>query len=105
VVYSSETATVTFEGTLRLLGEQGYGLVKQLLDDVVAGEMQAVTMDVTRLEFLNSQGMALVTQFLMDLRNLTTCQIAVHGTARHRWQVRWLRNVEKLVPEVWVDLE
>jgi hypothetical protein len=105
VVYDSETTTITFEGALRLLGEEGYGLVKQLLDDVVAGKAQAVTVDVRRLEFLNSQGIVLVTRFMMDLRNLTTCQITVHGAARHRWQTRWLRNMEKLVPEMWVDLE
>lgn len=61
-------------------------------------------MDVTRLEFLNSQGMVLVTQFMTDLRNLTTYQIVVHGTARHRWQVRWLQSIEKLMPEMWVNL-
>jgi hypothetical protein len=105
VVYDSETVTVTFEGALRLLGGEGYGPVKQLLDDVVAGKAQAVTVDVRRLEFLNSQGIVLVTRFMMDLRDLTTCQITVHGTPRHRWQARWLRNMEKLVPEMWVDLE
>ena len=105
VVYDSETATITFAGTMRLLGEDGYGLVRRLLDDVVAEKAQAITMDIRRLEFLNSRGMALVTRFMMDLRSLTTCQITVHGATRHRWQVRWLRNMEKLVPEMWVDLE
>ena len=105
VVYDSAAATVKFEGVLRLLGEAGYARIKQLLNDAVAGDPEAVTLDVSRLEFLNSQGMVLVTRFIMDLCDSGTTRVAVHGSARHRWQVRWLQNMERLVPEMRVDWE
>jgi hypothetical protein len=82
------------------LGEEGYGPVKQLPDGVVAEETQVAAVDVRRLEFLSSRGMALLPQFMMDLHDLMTCQMMAHGTARHHWQVRQLQNMGKLVPEM-----
>lgn len=103
VVYDPAVSVVSFQGILRL--KERFPLNKQLLDAVAAVAPQMITLDVCRLEFLNSNGVVLLFKFVTDLHDLLSSQIIIRGSKRYPWQVRWLRDMSKFIPELQLEWE
>lgn len=98
VRYNSETQTVTFQGELQLNGMDEYAPIVMLLDKVVNQEPSVLTLDLRKLEFLNSSGMNVLLSLVIKVRNKQTVQLVVEGSETVSWQSRSLNNIRRLMP-------
>jgi hypothetical protein len=103
VVYDPAESVVLFQGILRLTGRFPFN--KQLVDAVAAAAPKMIKLDVRQLEFLNSNGVVLLFKLIADLQSLIDGQIIIRGSTRYPWQVRWLEDMSKFMPELQLDWE
>ena len=98
VRYHPETKTVTFQGELQLSGMNEYAPIMALLDEVVNQEPPVLTLDLRRLEFLNSSGVNVLLSLVIKVRDRQTMQLIVEGSENIFWQSRSLNNIKRLMP-------
>jgi hypothetical protein len=104
VAYDVATATVMFEGVLRLRGTVEYAPIDHMLDEVVRIAPQVITLDLRGLAFLNSAGIDLLVRFALQVREGAASRLVVRGSADIPWQVRSLSNLKKVMPGLQLDL-
>ena len=104
IAYDPTTTTIAFQGTLRLRGTTDYSPIKQLLDEVAQTASEVITLDLRELRFLNSAGINMLCEFVIEMREQATSQIVIRGSTEILWQNRSLRNLEKLMPRLQLDL-
>lgn len=104
VWYEPESVTVNFQGLLRENGIADYKPIEKLLNDAVAQEPEAITMNLRELEFLNSSGMSVLSRFVINMRKKKTIQLVVRGSATIPWQKKSLGNWQRLMPSLQMDL-
>jgi hypothetical protein len=95
VLYDSSTYTATFQGIMRLHGNDYNDIVK-LLHDIVMQRPETVTLDLRELEFLNSSGINHLFKFAVKLRNQTPSNLIVKGSTEIPWQQKSLKNLRTL---------
>lgn len=95
VLYDSSSHTVTFQGVMRLHGNDYNDIVK-LLQDIVDEKSASATMDLRQLEFLNSSGINHLFKFAVKLRNQTPTELVVLGSLDIPWQKKSLKNLRAL---------
>lgn len=105
VEYDPKSVTVSFAGELSLSGTQEYAPLAKLLDDVAKEEPPNLTLNLKKLEFLNSSGISLLSKFVLGLRKKKMIQILVVGSNDIPWQGKSLKNLEKLLPTLTLELE
>jgi hypothetical protein len=98
VQYEPESVTVRFQGELSLGGPADYAPIAQLLEDIAAQEPSTITLNLRKLEFLNSSGISLLSKFVINMRKKKTIQVTVLGSNNIPWQGKSLKNLEKLFP-------
>jgi hypothetical protein len=105
VWYEPETSTVTFQGLLRESGIAEYKPIEQLLDEAIAQVPATLTMNLQRLEFLNSSGMSILSRFVIGVRKKKTIQLVVYGSNEIPWQKKSLGNWQRLMPSLMLEFE
>lgn len=105
VRYEPETATITFQGSLRLSGMTEYEPIVQLLDEVTAQEPSTITLDLRQLAFLNSSGINVFSKFALNARKQKTIKVVVKGSEAVPWQGKSLKNLQRLMPDLVLELE
>lgn len=105
ICYDSETETVNFNGSLRLSGMDEYGPIVQLLNQMAEKEPPQITLDLRELEFLNSSGISMLSKFVIKVRPKKNVTILVLGSKGIPWQGKSLRNLQRLMPNLTLDLE
>jgi hypothetical protein len=105
VTHNSETATVVCKGSLLLSSAEEYMPILQLLNNAAEQNPTAFTLDVKELEFLNSSGINMFTKFVIGVRKKTDWQITAVGYEDIPWQVRFLKNLQRLLPALTIKLE
>jgi hypothetical protein len=105
VHYDAAAATVYFKGDLSLSGPAEYEPIVNLLHTVVATDPATMTLDLRKLGFLNSSGINMVSKFVLSLRKKPTTHLIVLGSNEIAWQGKSLKNLERLLPGVTLEME
>lgn len=105
VLYDQETASMTFEGSLRLQGVNEYEPIVQLLDEMAAHSNPNLTVNLQALEFLNSSGINILSRFVIKLRKQADHHLTIRGSNRYSWQTKSLKNLERLMPGLVLELD
>ena len=103
VHYEESLALITFKGKFRLRGHE-YAPINQLLEQASAASTPLITLDVRELHFLNSSGINTLSKFVITVRKLERSNILVKGSADMPWQKKSLRNLQKLKPDLVLEL-
>ncbi len=104
ICYDRETATVSFSGSLRLSGIEEYQPIIQLLGDVANTQREKIILNLQRLEFLNSSGISMLSKFIIEMRKKPGVQMVVQGSNSIAWQGKSLKNLQRLMPALVVEL-
>ncbi len=104
VTYDEATATVAFEGFLRLFGTEDYAPIFNLLDAAAIKKHSLITLDLCKLVFLNSAGLNTITKFFIKVRDLKASQVIVRGSSNYSWQARSFKNLERILPGLKVEI-
>ena len=104
VSYAPDSHIITFDGSCRLYPDD-YEIVSGLLARVLGQAPETITLDLRSLEYLNSSGISMLTSFVINIRNLQTSQLVVLGTRAYPWQNYSLRNFQRLLPSLELQIE
>jgi hypothetical protein len=105
VRYDRATETVTCCGSFRLSQPEEWGPIVELLNSTADGEPKTITLDLRKLEFLNSSGINIFSKFTIKVRQQKHTQIAVKGSKQIPWQGKSLKNLQRLMPSLHLELE
>jgi hypothetical protein len=105
IQYDRATETVTCCGSFRLSQMEEYSPIVQLLNHVAEGEPKSITLDLRKLEFLNSSGINILSKFVIKVRQQKNTQIVVKGSQQIPWQGKSLKNLQRLMPLLHLELE
>ncbi len=104
VFYDPASVTVDFQGSLRLSGREEYAPIVEMLDEIVAQNPPTITLDLKELEFLNSSGISMLSKFVINVRKQQNSQIVVKGSQAIPWQGKSLKNLQRLMPNLTLEL-
>ena len=102
--YDSVTETTIFQGSLRLSGMEEYAPIVKLLNDLVDSEPPKITLNLRELEFLNSSGINVLSKFVINVRQKESMQMIVQGSKNIPWQSKSLKNLQRLMPSLQLEL-
>lgn len=105
VIYDETSQQITFDGSLRLNGSSEYAPISDLLNKVAQQEPEKIILDLTQLNFLNSSGISILSRFVIDVRKRQNIQMTVIGTQKNPWQSKSLKNLQRLMPALQLELE
>lgn len=104
VVYDPATATIYFQGSLRLSGMADYQPIADLLNQASEAD-RSITLDLKALNFLNSSGINMLSKFVIGMRKKKTVEVIVKGSEEVPWQEKSLQNLQRLMPDLQLKLE
>lgn len=105
VWYDPITQTIKFQGSLRLIGMEEYAPIVQLLDKVILQEPSMIILNLQELLFLNSSGINVISKFVLKVRQKENIQLALQGSKTIPWQGKSLKNLQRLMPSLQLNLE
>ncbi|WP_375502763.1 STAS domain-containing protein [uncultured Nostoc sp.] len=105
VYIEPDTSTVHFQGELSLDGPTEYAPIANLLNKVVQTEPNTMTLDLRNLGFVNSSGISMFYKFVLSMQNKKGVQLVVLGSNDMPWQGKSLKNLEKLLPGLKLDIQ
>lgn len=104
VTYEPTDATIHFQGSLRLSGMQEYAPIAELMNAAAdATPNGCITLDLQKLEFLNSSGISMLSKFTISMRKRETIAIIVKGAREIAWQGKSLKNLQRLMPKLTLE--
>jgi hypothetical protein len=105
VCYDPVTETVICQGSLRLSGTEEYAPIVQLLNNLADKEPPTLTLNLRQLEFLNSSGINIISKFVIKVRQKGNIQMVVKASKSIPWQGKSLKNLQRLMPSLQLELE
>lgn len=105
VQFDPESVSVYFQGELSLGGSTEYAPITNLLKEVAESEPNTMTIDLRNLAFVNSSGISMLSKFVLSMRKKKGVQIVVLGSNDMPWQGKSLKNLEKLLPGLKLEIE
>ena len=105
VTFDPETATITCSGSFRLRGSGGYAEIAQLLSEVAGAKSDTMTLDVRELKFLNSSGINTLSKFVIQVRRYNASQMVILGNRQVPWQRQSLKNFQRLLPGLQLEIK
>jgi len=64
-----------------------------------------MTIDLRNLVFVNSSGISMLSKFVLSMRKKKGVQLVVLGSNDIPWQGKSLKNLEKLLPGLKLEIE
>lgn len=101
--FDPATCTLACSGFLRLEGVAEY----QPLMDLMLAAIDAcpcLVMNLESLEFLNSSGISMLSMFVVRIRERGDVSLTLRGSAKVLWQTKSLRNLQRLMPALGLEL-
>lgn len=105
VQYDPDSTTVDFAGLLSLGGAKEYAPITDLLNKIVDEQPAEMTLDLRKLEFLNSSGISMLSKFVLGLRKKKGTQLVIIGSDAMPWQGKSLKNLQKFLPSLKLNIE
>ncbi|MGK7875312.1 MAG: hypothetical protein AB4426_19040 [Xenococcaceae cyanobacterium] len=105
VQYDSDSNIVDFTGLLSLGGPKEYAPIADLLKKITASEPDQITLNLRKLEFLNSSGISMLSKFVLGLRKKKEIQLVILGSNEMPWQGKSLKNLQKFLPSLKLEIE
>jgi len=105
VKYDPSTEIVSFQGSLRLSGTEEYAPITELLNEVADKSPENINLNLQKLEFLNSSGINMLSKFVIKVRKRENISITIQGSKSIPWQGKSLKNFQKLMPTLQLQLE
>ncbi|MDY6783368.1 MAG: hypothetical protein SW833_12635 [Cyanobacteriota bacterium] len=105
VCYDDETTTVKCKGSLRLSDMEEYKPIVNLLNEVAQQQPSLITLDLRGLEFLNSSGINVLSKFVIRVRKQKTSTMKILGSKMVPWQLKSLKNLQRLMPKLQLEIE
>lgn len=99
VWYEGASATVHFEGSLRL-GTSEYEPMTDMLQKVLDTKPKALVLRMTELTFLNSSGINMLYKFAIAVRKQGGVAVTVRASNSIPWQSKSLANLKKFLPTI-----
>ncbi len=100
--YEPEKSTVFCSGYLRLNGSEEYQPIMELLISAI-GAQPIITINLRKLEFLNSSGISMLSMFVIKVRQNGNIQLIFEGSSKILWQTKSLKNLQRLMPTINLD--
>ncbi|NEQ49532.1 MAG: hypothetical protein F6K11_05280 [Leptolyngbya sp. SIO3F4] len=100
-----QTATITFQGSLRLSGPDAYMPINNLMGDLLKQGPELIKLNLRDLRFLNSSGISMISKFVIRVRSTKTVSMVVVGSQDTPWQGKSLKNLQRLLPSLEIVLE
>ena len=104
VSLNKEANCVTFDGTLRLRGLDEYQEISLMLDAHFKTH-NSITLDLKKLDFLNSSGIAMLSRFVINVRKTEHSSLTILGSNDVPWQGKSLKNLQRLMPELALEFD
>ena len=104
VELDEEQILVKFSGELSLGGAAEYNPIKELLEVVADNEPDKMTIDLKELSFLNSSGISMLSKFVISLRKKKRVQLIILGSEQISWQKKSLKNLQKFLPGLKLEI-
>lgn len=105
ITYTAETGEIACAGSLLLSGTEEYAPILNLMLQAAEEQAEALVLNVTQLEFLNSSGINTMTKFVINVRNRKHLKLSVVGLEDVPWQVRLLKNLQRLMPSLELHMQ
>lgn len=105
IEYDRATQTVICCGSFRISQMEEYAPIVDLLNEVTDSSPNMIILDLRKLEFLNSSGINIISKFVIKVRQLKNIQITIQGSKQIPWQVKSLKNLQRLMPSLHLELE
>lgn len=105
VCYDEETHTIQLSGSLRLSGLEDSNPVIKLLNDILEEEPSNLIFDLRDLEFLNSSGINMLSKFVIKVRQKQNISLKILASTDIPWQGKSLKNLQRLLPSLQLELE
>jgi hypothetical protein len=100
VHYDAAQAQIICAGSFMLSGTEEYAPVLDLLTQAVDEQSECLILDLRELEFLNSSGINTLTKFVIYARKKDNFQVIAYAQENTPWQVRLLKNLQRLLPSI-----
>jgi hypothetical protein len=104
VTYDPPSATMTCKGSFRLHTPEYNEILSEMNQSADTAE-DTLILDIRELRFLNSSGINWLYKFVRHVRDRQAGQLTVLGSRRVPWQMKTLRNLEKLWPGLQLEME
>jgi hypothetical protein len=97
-------STVFFKGALRLSGAEDYAPILEMLKETLIDPTEPIVLDLRELDFLNSSGITMFSRFVIEARDRAGVDLRVLASAAIPWHARSLKNLQRLMPSLNINL-
>lgn len=105
VSYDEATTTIKFDGSLRLNGMDEYQPIVDLLNNILNNNPDEIILNVKDLNFMNSSGINILSKFTIKVRHKKTVKMVIQASESIPWQGKSLKNLQRLLPTLQIDID
>lgn len=104
VAFDPDSHCVKLMGILRLHGTEAYEPISNLIRSALK-DTDKIELNLQKLEFLNSSGIAMLSKIVIDVRKSENIDLMIKGSNSIPWQGKSLNNLKRLMPNIVLTLE
>ena len=102
--FDEQANEVNITGSLRLNGMDEYAPILEVLQSALENSKEMM-LDLSKLEFLNSSGIAMLAKFTIQARSIDGLVLTLVGSGEIPWQGKSLKNLQRLLPSLVLNIK